>query len=107
MKKPWAEMTDREKERYYNSCSKCGGEKDAEGWCANYCMNDAEELSQELDTILAHKFESPWGHCPCGWMVWVPGSAVTKTCSGCGRTLPIKRMETMEEYRELCKMQGR
>lgn len=21
-------------------CSCCGGEQDAEGWCANYCMSD-------------------------------------------------------------------
>ena len=34
----WNSMTDKEKEQYYNSCPKCGGEKDGEGWCANYCM---------------------------------------------------------------------
>lgn len=24
----------------YARCGKCGGEKDAEGWCANYCTAD-------------------------------------------------------------------
>jgi predicted 3-demethylubiquinone-9 3-methyltransferase (glyoxalase superfamily) len=37
-------MTQEELERYYNSCSKCGGEKDSEGWCANYCTNDDLEV---------------------------------------------------------------
>ncbi len=24
----------------HENCGLCGGEKDAEGWCANYCMDD-------------------------------------------------------------------
>lgn len=23
-----------------DSCTNCGGQKDAEGWCTNYCMDD-------------------------------------------------------------------
>lgn len=27
-------------------CSSCGGERDAEGWCANYCTNDEPALEE-------------------------------------------------------------
>lgn len=27
-------------------CSRCGGEKDAEGWCANYCTDDDPPLEK-------------------------------------------------------------
>lgn len=30
-------------------CSKCGGEKDAEGWCAKYCMDEDEENDEEAE----------------------------------------------------------
>lgn len=30
----------------YN-CSKCGGEKDSEGWCRNYCMDDEPGDTQD------------------------------------------------------------
>lgn len=36
VKKEW----DRRCELVYTCCSKCGLEKDSEGWCPNYCMND-------------------------------------------------------------------
>jgi len=30
--------------REYTHCSKCGGEKDSEGWCANHCTDDDPPL---------------------------------------------------------------
>lgn len=26
---------------WWTHCSSCGGEKDSEGWCANYCLDEA------------------------------------------------------------------
>ena len=38
-------LTQKELEKFYNSCPKCGGERDSEGWCASYCMDDDEKGS--------------------------------------------------------------
>ena len=27
-----------------DSCTNCGGQKDAEGWCANYCTDDMSSV---------------------------------------------------------------
>ncbi len=30
-------------------CSLCGGERDGEGWCANYCMDGDEPVDTRRD----------------------------------------------------------
>ena len=37
-------------------CSKCGGEKDSEGWCPNYCMDDDESEVRVENAGLANKY---------------------------------------------------
>lgn len=36
---PWMQKT-RHTNEQHERCSRCGGEKDVTGWCANYCMAD-------------------------------------------------------------------
>jgi len=31
-------------EKDFTHCSRCGGEKDSEGWCANHCTDDDPPL---------------------------------------------------------------
>lgn len=44
-----------------DSCTNCGGQKDAEGWCANYCTDDGSEKDyrKSLAKNLT-KFSSPF-----------------------------------------------
>ena len=36
-------------------CSSCGGEYDAEGWCANYCTDDEPEQERVSDKVPSSK----------------------------------------------------
>jgi hypothetical protein len=36
----------------HEKCSKCGGEKDAEGWCRIYCADDVIDVSMSSDDIV-------------------------------------------------------
>jgi hypothetical protein len=37
----------------HEKCSTCGGEKDAEGWCAIYCTEDIYDVSMTHTEVVA------------------------------------------------------
>jgi hypothetical protein len=47
--------------------------------------------------IVAHKWNDPWGTCPCGHLVWV-GDDDTHTCGGCGTTRPVIHIDGARTY---------
>lgn len=47
-------------------CSKCGGEKDSDGWCPNYCMDGEEAVVGDEASCLACR-DTGLKECPdCG-----------------------------------------
>lgn len=39
----------------HTACSKCGGERDSEGWCAKYCEDDCEVILHKASEKVGSK----------------------------------------------------